>query len=99
VIFFVWIEYMFRQSPPLITRAGALKLPLRIPLPHYDRRSTRTIVAVSTLENVSQYVGDFITYFTIFFCTMNWSHYRTRVQQEEGDEGESDGDASDSTSK
>lgn len=65
-----------RPMLPSLTRTRPTRSPLRI-----------TPRAMGGLEQVSYYVGKSIVLFTMFYCGLNWLHYRDlRKKREEDNE-------------
>lgn len=56
------------------------------------RRVGGVVRRVSMVEEVSYYVGKGIMLFTMFYCGMNWYHYREVRKQMEEDEENKDKD-------
>lgn len=51
--------------------------------PKIHVRKPVVITKAAAIEEVSYYVGKGIILFTMFYCTMNWYHYKTLREKHE----------------
>ena len=56
---------------------------LQKPNSHIVQRNVQTQAIPTDFETISYYVGKSVIMFTMFYCSLNWLHYRRLREEEE----------------